>query len=361
MLTWNRRFAFGSIAIFTFIVLGRYAIPGFLFSHYKVLQGNSMGTTYKVILKVTSSEIGDINDLIVSNFQTIDKQMSTYREDSEIFWLNHAPQEQWLPISSDMFSVLNVSMQYSHVTHGIFDVTVHHTVTRWGFDHRVIEALPNEAEIKKLSVTIGHENLVLQHDPPALYKKNTNTAINLSAVAKGYAVDRLAHIFLQRGIENFYIQLGGEIRVQGVNSKNKTWGIGIEDPRSVNKDLSILGSVNLNNASISTSGTYRNFFKKDGQNYSHLIDPATTAPTTSLMTSVSVVHTKAVVADILSTAMMIMGRDKAIRFAHAQKIAAVLVTVCEKDIDIYLTDAMHGLFFPSGSLSNSKFTYSGCY
>ncbi|WP_372741943.1 FAD:protein FMN transferase [Neptunomonas sp.] len=286
--------------------------------------GVTMGTTFTVKwVDSSDAKLPGIREEVTKALLEVNQAMSTYIADSELSQFNQLPVNSELNISEALFFVLNLAQNISHQTAGSFDVTVGPLVNLWGFgpDGRVIKA-PAEAQVTLLKQRIGFDKLLLKADP-ARAIKTADLYVDLSAIAKGYGVDILADIMNKNHIDNFLVEIGGELRAQGTKPGNEDWKIAVESPvigeRKVQKVLSI------SNTGIATSGEYRNYFEENGIRYSHTINPETGKPITHKLASVTVLMATCAEADAMATAFMVMGEDRAYDFAVKNNIDAFFI------------------------------------
>ncbi|GAB4378559.1 MAG: FAD:protein FMN transferase [Calditrichia bacterium] len=302
-------------------------------SQLHVVNGATMGTTYSVkILKSDVERSGVENSKletgIDSTLQALNQQMSTYIDSSEISLFNRWQQTDWFPISPDFARVLEQALQISRESEGAFDITVEPLVNLWGFGPEKREVLvPTEEEITARKKLVGYHHLSVRHSPPAVKKDLPGVQCDLGAIAKGYAVDKIAEYLDSLNLSNYMVEIGGEIRTRGKNANGKPWRIGIATPEEI---VDVYKVLPLSNIGIATSGDYRNYFEKDGVRYSHTIDPQTGRPITHKLASVSVVHPSCMVADAFATAIDVMGPEKGYQFA-LQKELPVFMIVREKN------------------------------
>lgn len=290
------------------------------------LEGSTMGTYYQVKYVLDAKQQAD-SELSEQNLQVeIDKrlelvndQMSTYRPDSELSRFNQA--EQSLVISDDTRHVVEASLKLFEDSNGAFDVTVGPLINLWGFgpDKRA-NKIPSAEMIAEKKKFIGSQHLsldgnVLSKDIPELY-------VDLSAIAKGYGVDVIAEYLQEIGINNFLVDIGGELRLHGLKPQDKDWILAIERP--VN-GLNIQRIIKIGNNSIATSGDYRNYFEADGIRYSHTIDPETGKPIDHHLVSVTVIDPSSMLADAFATAITVLGPEDGLKFAQDHKLPAFLL------------------------------------
>ena len=163
----------------------------------------------------------------------------------------------------------------------------------------------------------------MRHSPPALRKFRADAYVDLCGIAKGFALDKAAEYLRGRNIDNFLLEIGGELRASGHNPKGNPWRVGIEKPTV--GDIAIQRVVRLENTAVATSGHYRNFFEQDGIRYSHIVDPRTGKPVTHGLASVSVIDPSTMRADALATALMVLGPEIGTQFARRKRLAVLFV------------------------------------
>ena len=231
-------------------------------------------------------------------------------------------------LSIDTLAVLDLALATSRITQGRFDITVAPLVNLWGFGPRKyqannnIDAVPDDAAIQRAMLRVGYQRLVIDLDAQRA-KKLADLTIDLSAIAKGYAVDKVTAYLESLGSYRYLVELGGEVRTKGHKPGGGNWIIAIESPLVGKRRAHF--SIKLTNAALATSGDYRTFFEVNGKRYSHTIDPITGRPITHSLASVTVVDKTAARADAFATALMVMGPDSGYQFATKNGIAAYFI------------------------------------
>jgi thiamine biosynthesis lipoprotein len=295
------------------------------------IQGNTMGTTFTIKL-VKEPKINDyrsVEDKISGILKQVNLQMSTYIEDSEISRFNRYKKTEWFPISVNFATVLKHSLQISSQSAGAFDITVGPLVNLWGFGPTGRpDTIPDELMIEKNLSLVGYQNLELRQNPAALKKYIPDLNIDLSAIAKGFCVDKVAEYLDSLEQNNYMIEIGGEIRTRGKNHQNSLWRIGIQSPDK----QQVYKVIRLLNNSMATSGDYMNYFEKDGIRYSHTIDPETGRPVFHNLASVTVIHKSCMIADALATAINVMGEEKGFDFAIQQELSIFMLVRNDKGV-----------------------------
>ncbi|NVK03135.1 MAG: FAD:protein FMN transferase [Oceanospirillaceae bacterium] len=294
-------------------------------------EGRTMGTTYSVKwVDANEARVQALKHRADEALASVNKQMSTYDPTSELSTFNKLPAGSEMEVSDALAFVARESLTISADSNGAFDVTVGPLVNLWGFgpDGR-IEKAPTEAEIDLLKPRIGYANISVLENPTRL-KKAGDQYVDLSAIAKGYGVDVLAQLLEDQGINNYLVEIGGELRARGVKPEGEPWRIAIESP--VSSERSIGRIINVKDTGIATSGDYRNYFEENGVRFSHTIDPATARPITHRLASVTVLRPTCAEADALATTLMVLGDEAGFEFAKERGIAAYfLVKDAESD------------------------------
>ncbi|MFT4629489.1 MAG: thiamine biosynthesis lipoprotein [Arenicella sp.] len=291
--------------------------------------GPIMGTEYRITVVVPGAD--DLDQLefdVLAEMNAVNSSMSTYLVDSELSQINRLPADTPFALSPELNSVLSEALEISELSQGAFDVTVADAVNLWGFGpDGTITAQPSPKQLVRLQVSVGYKKLSLIKG--SLSKLNAATKIDLSAIAKGYAVDQVARMLLAKRFSNFLIDVGGELRLSGLNVDQRVWRVAIEKPQTLGGVQQVL---ELTDAAIATSGDYRNFINIDGSKYSHTINPKTLTPVFHRIALVSVISDNASTADALATALMAMGEAAAQEFAIAQDLAAYFVIRGEDEV-----------------------------
>jgi len=292
----------------------------------RVYTGQTMGTVYTVkAVSVPGSAAStalqaDIDALL----EGVNQAMSTYREDSELSRFNAWNGTDWFPVSGQTATVVGEALRLADLTGGALDVTIGPLVDLWGFGPSTPSgALPSEGELALAASRVGIDHLQVRTEPPALRKTQPGLSVDLSAIAKGYAVDRVAERLELDGIDRYLVEVGGELRVKGLNAEGLAWRIAVETPTPVGR--SVQRVVQPGDQGVATSGDYRNFREVNGKRYSHTIDPATGRPVEHTLASVTVLHPSAMVADGLATGLMVMGPGRGMAFAEAEHLPVLML------------------------------------
>ena len=242
------------------------------------LDGMTMGTRYSVKLIAPARAVRgrDLHTEIDRTLSAIDRAMSTYNPDSELSQLNRNLDPGRLETSPGIFAVVNQALRLSARTNGAFDVTVGPLVELWGFGPAVRGAtLPGAELIERTKLLVGYGNLQTDANARAIARNRPGVQLDLSSIAKGYGVDRVAALLDARGVKDYLVEIGGEFRARGVNADRRPWRVGILEPVPVGGKVHSV--VALHSHGIATSGNYLDYFDHGGKRYSHVIDPASGA------------------------------------------------------------------------------------
>jgi thiamine biosynthesis lipoprotein len=282
------------------------------------LTGKTMGTTYhiKVVAGLfTSAE--KLKKEIDDRLAAINRSMSTYDPDSEISRFNaiRSTQETLSP-STDFLKVLKVAGEIHRLTEGAWDGTLDPLITLWGFGRKGTPGtVPDQAEIDRALKHVGFD-LIQLDDSGTLRKSAPAVTLDLASIAKGYGVDAISRLLGNHGLENFLVEIGGEVYARGHRKDGRAWRVGINRPDRGAALDDVYKAVNLTNQAMATSGDYRIFFQAGDRYYSHIIDPRTGWPETSGVVSATVVAANCTVADGLATALMVMGPGRGVALVN---------------------------------------------
>ena len=318
-LAWPRCLA--GVALLLLAGCGHDDVPATL-----QLPGATMGTSYNITLVDPPAQLSeaqlsaDIDAILTS----IDEEMSTYRPDSLLSRFNRYQQDDWFPVSARLEQLVEQARGISELTAGAFDITVGGLVDLWGFGPDLhAPRLPPDAELQQQRAVVGFAHLRSRANPPALRKSNVRLQVDLSAIAKGYAVDQVADYLAAAGVENYLVEIGGELRLAGHNASGKAWRVAVERPE--NQAPEAMAVLALSDTGLATSGDYRNFYQIDNKRYSHAIDPVTGAPVTDTLASVTVIDPNTAKADALATGLLVLGAQAGYRVAETEGLAVLFI------------------------------------
>ena len=285
------------------------------------VSGETMGTYF--LVTIDSPPGGDteasVRAEILTKLSQIDSQMSTWDSESEISGFNRSDSTEWYPVAAEFAAVVQEAKRVHHLSGGAFDPTVSPLIDLWGFGKPDRHEVPDETAIHDALRAVGMQHLAVRTEPPAIRRNRAGVQLNLSAIAKGYAVDAIAELLTRSGRSSFTVDIGGEIKAGTAKASGDPWRIGIESPRSrLSRKTPPTRIVPITEAAVATSGDYRNYYESNGTVYSHTINPVTGRPVENPPASVTVIHDSCMTADALATAMMVLGRDEGIQLAEKQ-------------------------------------------
>ena len=283
-----------------------------------------MGSTYRVRYLPTEKtpSTKKLQRKLEQTLKELNRQMSTYQNDSEISRFNNQTNHEWQSISGDFYSVLEYSLTLAKKTGSAFDPTIGPLVNLWGFGPKGERKVPTAKQIESAKRRVGYQHIELSEQKSAIRKKVAGLTLDLSASAKGFAVDRIARLLENNGAHNYLVEIGGEVRVKG-RRDGRPWNVAIETPNPLGGGFQKV--LKLEDHAIATSGDYRNFFSEGGKTYSHTLDFASGRPVQNSLASVTVVDSECLKADALATALMAMGLPRALEFTEKEKIAALFI------------------------------------
>ena len=308
------------------------------------LTGQTMGTYYAVTIDfpAESTTEATLQKQLEKRLAEVNASMSTWDDESEISRFNRNESVEWVDVSAELFAVVMEAKRIYELTDGGFDPTVSPLIDLWGFGKPGRSTIPDDAVLQDVRASVGFDKIVIRAESPALRKQEPRVQLNLSAIAKGYAVDQLAEILVQVGEASFVVDIGGETRAGAAKSSGEPWRIGVESPDAgLVRDKAPQRIVELTDAAIATSGDYRNRYVVDGVRYSHTIDPGTGRPVLDPPASVSVRDDSCMTADAVATGMMVLGRERGLALAQAQGWSVLFQTLND---DGTIVEAGTGIF-----------------
>ena len=262
-----------------------------------------------------------------TEIRTLEQMLSVTDSESGVALLNRAGTGAFSP---EIAALISETLALCKRTGGALDITVYPLVCAWGFttgNHRV----PDAAELEELLTFVGYDRVTVSGDTVTLAE---NTEIDLGAVGKGYTADRLTALLREAGVKSALLNLGGNVQAIGTKPNGEAWRVGVQDPSG----KGFLATLAVSDCAVVTSGTYERYFEQDGEVYHHIIDPKTGACAKSGLSSVTVVAKSGLLADALSTALFVMGKEEAIaHWKQYRDFEAIFVT---ESGELYLTDGL---------------------
>lgn len=292
------------------------------------------GTTYKIVYQCDS----DLTASIRQELMRVDYSLSPFNKESVITAVN---QNREVMLDPYFVEVFNKAMEISRETKGAFDITVAPLVNAWGFGFKH-EQMPTKRQVDSLRQIIGYQKVALENGK--VEKQDPRMMLDCSAIAKGFGVDAVARLLRDRGVQNFMVEIGGEVVTCGVNAQRLPWRVGVvkpsEDSLSTGHELQTI--LNVTDKAMATSGNYRNFYYKNGRRYAHTIDPKTGYPVQHSLLSATVLAASCTVADAYATSFMVMGLDNARQLLehHPELMAYLIYDDGKGDIAVWFSPSL---------------------
>ena len=300
----NKRRLLWQLPFLAFLVIGTVIIVSRQQSTpYQHDRGMVFGTVYHITYQSSKSLQKDIE----AELAKVDASLSPFNERSIITAVNENRDTVVNKMFSDVFAL---AMKISDSTNGAFDITVASLVNAWGFGFKG-GAMPSRHQVDSLKALVGYHKVSLTNG--RVSKADPRIMLDCSSIAKGYGCDVVAKFLSAKGIDNYMVEIGGEIVTRGISEKRLPWKIGVTKPTddSLNVNQEIQTIINVTDKAMATSGNYRNFYYKNGRKYAHTIDPSTGYPVQHNILSSTVIADDCATADAYATAFMVMGLDKA--------------------------------------------------
>ncbi|NOD34407.1 FAD:protein FMN transferase [Ruegeria sp. HKCCD7318] len=290
------------------------------------LSGETMGTTFNITAIGEDLDETKLAASVDETLAEVNAKMSNWDPNSEVSVFSASASTEPMTISNEFALVIAAANDVHEKTGGTFDVTLGPLIELWGFGPRKPEdPVPSDTDIQAALNSVGQSRLLtLDTEAGTLAKSDARVGINLSAIAKGYGIDAVAETLRDAGIENYLVEIGGDLVAMGQNEKGEAWRIGIEKPETGSQSIQLI--VSVNDLGMASSGDYKNFFEQDGVRYSHIIDPTTGRPITHRTTSVTVLAENAMMADAWATAMLALGQEKGLKLAEEHKLAVYFIS-----------------------------------
>lgn len=298
--------------------------------------GYTQGTTYQV--KYLTNKKVDYGADITRILEDIDFSMSTYRDDSYITKVNRS--DEWITVDEMFVDVLKRALEIAEETGGDFDPTVGPLMKSWGFTNARIEKQPSEQQIKEILNKVSYKKVKIDGQKVKLPK---GFELDFNSIAPGYTSDKIAGFLEDKGIENYMVEIGGEVKAKGTNEKGDIWKIGVDKPTEELEDGNRFQFVlELKDAGMATSGNYRKFWvdEKTGMRYAHTLDPHLGVPARNSLLSATIIADTAMDADAYATVCMVKGLKSCKEFLESKQDLEGYLVYAENDKDwgVYFTN-----------------------
>ena len=284
--------------------------------------GATMGTQWSLNWVEDSATIAAelLQNKLEHELENINALMSTWDPTSELSRFNASTSLEPVALHAQTLEVIDAALSVSRLTKGRYDITLQPVIDLWGFNSNVPTQTPDNKAIQDALASSGYQKLVRVKN--TVRKRQPQVSVDVSSLAKGYAVDRLGEVAESLGVSRYVVDIGGEVRARGERDAGLYWRVGVETPEGQVGQI-----ISLDNQSIATSGSYRNYRMQDGQRLSHIIDGATGRPVMHSVIAVSVVHQSTMLADAWATALLVVGELPAIELIEQQALTAQITLV----------------------------------
>lgn len=312
----------------------------------EVLSGPAQGSTYtiKYVYNTTTPAADAVGVAVQSILDEVDRQMSTYRLDSDLARFNQSPANTCMTMPQPVLDLVQYGYELSELSEGAFDLTLMPLLNVWGFGPQSRKkTVPSAEAIAAAKAQTGYQHVRVVDDQLC---KDAAVQVDLNSIAAGYTVDRISQRFAELGIKNYMIEVTGELIAAGRKPDGSPWLIALEQPLGDGQRV-VQRILELDGYGVNTSGDYRNYFEEDGVRFSHTIDPQTAAPISHRLASVTVIDRSTLHADGLGTLLLVLGPERGLAFAEKHKVAAFFVLREDNDF-ITQVSSEFSRIFPEG-------------
>lgn len=279
------------------------------------LSGPTMGSRFSAVFFAAAGlDTQPLQAELQTAVDRVDAQMSTWQPDSTLMRLNRAPLGEWFDLPDELYQVLLAGLHVGSLSHGAFDIALGAQVSAWGFGPAPASTVETPRCTAATALTLDPERRAV--------RKEAEVSLDLNGIAKGFGVDELARCLERHGIQRYLVGIDGELRARG-EKPDGAWRVALEKPEYGRRE--VFASLELADVAIATSGDYRHWRERDGQRYSHTLDPHSGAPLHNGIASVTVLTGSCLYADAWATALMVLGVERGARLAQEQGLGAVFL------------------------------------
>jgi thiamine biosynthesis lipoprotein len=307
------------------------------------LEGSAQGTTYHISYwSELPMDVKDIETRIKNELDAIDRTLSNYRPDSVIEKFNSTENTDSQEVGNEIVSLVRIAQTVHQASQGCFDLTIKPLFELWGFRGDEL-TIPNETAILQTLSQTGMGKLEVV-DETHLRKKQSNLKVDLSSIAQGYSVGKISLALEQKGIKNYLVEIGGELKTLGHKPDLQAWRIAVERPLPGEQVMQkIITMPKESPMAVMTSGTYRHYFDHEGKRYSHILDARTGRPVAHNLVSITIIHEDPTIADAWDTALLCLGQKEGMKVANAEKIPALFIQQQGNELIESRSDALNTL------------------
>lgn len=309
------------------------------------IQGHAQGTTYNLTFVLPEGQnvaVADIEKAVTAEFARIDKALSNYRDDSAIEIFNAQQTTDVVQADAELIALIEEARKVHRASNGCYDLTIKPLFDLWGFKKDVFTPPTDEALAETLA-NVGLDKLETI-DTAHLRKHIPQLRVDISSIGQGYSVGRVVKVLEQFGVNNYLVEIGGELQTKGKKPDGEPWRIAVEKPLPNERKLHKIASFDSGKPmALMTSGTYRHFFDSNGKRYSHILDARTGKPIEHNTVSVTLFHENPTIADAWSTALLCLGSSEGLRVANAQNLPVLFIDQQGDELIEHQSDAMKTL------------------
>ncbi len=333
----RRKQLWWQIPLLAFLIIGTVII---IRQQRSLPYQNDKGFIFGTMYNITYQSEKNLKSEIEAELQLVDDEFSMFNENSTVTQFNCG---ESVELDKRFLKLYTLAREVYEETDGAFDITVAPLVNAWGFGFKN-EVMPSAAQVDSLHHLVGMDLLRLDDESLVLTKDNPRTMLDFSAVAKGYGCDCVAKLLSRHGIENFMVEIGGEVVTQGISPNRVPWRIGVTKPTedTLQTTQGLQTVLNVTDCAMATSGNYRNFYYREGRKYAHTIDPKTGYPVQHSILSATVLADNCATADAYATSFMVMGleRSKELLKRHPELMAYLIYTDKEGNYAVWSSPSM---------------------
>lgn len=304
-----------------------------------------------VEMKLYGENAQEATQEISKRMTDYENKMSMHIDTSEISKINQNAGKDYVKVSKETFELMKTAKEYSALVQGAFDITIAPITAMWGITSEN-PRVPAQEEIENVLPLINYEDILIDEEEQAIMLKNEGQSLDLGGVAKGASANIVTDVAAEYGIQSGYVSIGGNMVVIGDKPDGTPYKFGIRDPRGEASEY--IGSVSLKDKTMATTGGYERYFEQDGVRYIHVLDPSTGYPAESDLISVSVISEDGSLADFLSTALFIMGKENVLKNMDNEDFEVVAV---DEDNNVYISKGISEMFTPHETKTSYKYIF----
>jgi len=314
----------GALSLATALMLSGCSQP----PKIEKVEGYAQGTTYHISFWSDSSvPVSDVKTSFNNTLAQIDKELSTWRNDSYISEFNHSSSTAWQAASDDFIALIHIAKDINQKSGGCYDPTIGPLFDLWGFKKESLH-VPSQQELAAAKADLGMDKLEVDDTGKRIRKTIPALQIDFSSMGEGYTISKLSQVLEAKGVNNYLVEFGGDMKIKGHKPNGDKWRVAVERPVSDNGNPTPYQIVTINDesgVSLDTSGTYHHYFDDNGKEYSHILNPNTGQPVIHDLVSASVFGTDPRVSDAWATTMLCLGQKEGAKIAQQENLEVFFI------------------------------------